>query len=320
MAKTYEVVVMDHDEGHSLGAFEGSPPGVGAEMFMTGPEFGDGPRGESGSETFVVRHVDRQCCERDGDGPREWDTDVVVVVLSEEQGRAFRPRCTCTAEDCVPADEKCDNCEGRLPDGVLSDKHVEFGNEMLAYVTTRDHPGVPLERGDFKAGSRGDLAWSFYELGQRLRRAEAASSSDLNGQVAEFHLAFDQPLARRIGLIPDDRVRLRAALIAEEAFETLEAMVLGVSGLKRETLETIKDARVAVDMVAMADGFADLDYVVEGARLEFGIDGKSVADEVHAANMRKVGGPISPTGKHLKPPGWVGPDIEGVLRRMGWRP
>lgn len=41
-------------------------------------------------------------------------------------------------------------------------------------------------------------------------------------------------------------------------------------------------------------------------------------DEVHAANMRKVGGPKCPdTGKQLKPEGWTKPDIEGVLRKHG---
>lgn len=44
-------------------------------------------------------------------------------------------------------------------------------------------------------------------------------------------------------------------------------------------------------------------------------------DEVHAANMRKAGGPKCPTtGKQLKPDGWVGPDIAGVLKRHGLIP
>lgn len=44
-------------------------------------------------------------------------------------------------------------------------------------------------------------------------------------------------------------------------------------------------------------------------------------DEVHAANMRKAGGPKCPTtGKQLKPEGWVGPDIAGVLKRNGLIP
>ncbi len=45
-----------------------------------------------------------------------------------------------------------------------------------------------------------------------------------------------------------------------------------------------------------------------------------VFDEVHAANMNKVGegGKVlrSATGKVLKPEGWVPPDVESVLERQ----
>ena len=74
-----------------------------------------------------------------------------------------------------------------------------------------------------------------------------------------------------------------------------------------------------VDLPALVDGLADLDYVVEGTRIEFGVNGTPVADEVHAANMRKADGPVDEHGKKRKPPGWVGPDIERVLREQGWR-
>jgi hypothetical protein len=81
----------------------------------------------------------------------------------------------------------------------------------------------------------------------------------------------------------------------------------------------IRTCPVRVDMVELADGFADLDYVVEGARLEFGIHGQEIADEVQRANMAKVGGPIREDGKRLKPAGWKPPDIAGVLRAQGWK-
>jgi Phosphoribosyl-ATP pyrophosphohydrolase len=48
----------------------------------------------------------------------------------------------------------------------------------------------------------------------------------LRNQVREFHLAMDVPVdAPKPTIIPDTRVRLRCALIAEEFFETLEAMM-----------------------------------------------------------------------------------------------
>ena len=144
----------------------------------------------------------------------------------------------------------------------------------------------------------------------------------LRDQVVEFHAAMDQPIRPSPSMIPDERVRLRAALIAEEFFETLEALFddgLDIDLAKRCVIEVVEGGRVRIDMPALADGLADLDYVVEGCRVEMGINGGPIAAEVHRANMTKVGGPIAANGKRLKPPGWTPPDIEGELRKQGWR-
>jgi predicted HAD superfamily Cof-like phosphohydrolase len=146
----------------------------------------------------------------------------------------------------------------------------------------------------------------------------------LRDQVREFHLAMDVPAdAERPKLIPDNRVRLRAALIAEEFFEVMGALIGPDTHLLHAAKivgECIKDRNITVSMPDLADGLADLDYVVEGTRLEFGIDGEPIAAEVHRANMTKVGGPIAPNGKRLKPEGWTPPDIEGILKKQGWKP
>jgi hypothetical protein len=72
------------------------------------------------------------------------------------------------------------------------------------------------------------LAWHEEIIMQRKRRAECASEGDtmssLSGQVREFHAVMDCPTRETPTLIPEERVRLRAALIAEEFFETMEAM------------------------------------------------------------------------------------------------
>jgi len=156
--------------------------------------------------------------------------------------------------------------------------------------------------------------------------------SKLRDQVREFHVAMAAPAdAETPTVIPDDRVRLRAALIAEEFFETIASMLaegdIAITGAARVTnaltaarhivFAAIKQLPVHVDMPELADGMADLDYVVEGTRLEFGIDGAPIAAEIHRANMAKVGGPIAPNGTRLKPE-WVPPDIEGALRAQGW--
>jgi predicted HAD superfamily Cof-like phosphohydrolase len=161
----------------------------------------------------------------------------------------------------------------------------------------------------------------------------------LSEQVAEFHAAMGLPglgpsSSEGPKVIAGERVRLRASLIAEEFFETLSAMFevdSSENDYRNEWGDDFKDAgtdiesvirnaKVKVDMVALADGLSDLDYVVEGTRLEFGIDGAPIAAEVHRSNLAKVGGPLSASGKQLKPEGWTPPDIEGELRKQGWKP
>ena len=119
-----------------------------------------------------------------------------------------------------------------------------------------------------------------------------------------------------------DRVRLRASLVMEEAIEFLEACfgANAYTGALRAQADVVINAcAVHIDLVEAVDALADIDYVVEGSRLEFGIDGGPIAAEVHRANMAKVGGPVREDGKRLKPPGWTPPDIAGELRKQGWR-
>ena len=143
--------------------------------------------------------------------------------------------------------------------------------------------------------------------------------SKLQSQVIAFHKLFGQDIAPSPSVPSKKVIDLRVRLIAEEAFEIFEALYGSYpewemcQSLIANVLLT-KEPRV--DLAKLADGFGDLDYVVEGARLAFGIDGESVADAIHAANVAKVGGKISETGKRLKPLQWQLPDIEGVLQKQ----
>lgn len=146
----------------------------------------------------------------------------------------------------------------------------------------------------------------------------------LREQLLAFHRAGDHPIADGPTIPPEDRVRLRASLIAEECFEFLEAVFEShqFERLKAEVLERIADAHVEPWLPAAADALGDIDYVVEGTRLEFGIDGAPIAAEIQRANMAKFG-PGSwkrEDGKTMKPPDWKPPDIEGALRKQGWEP
>jgi predicted HAD superfamily Cof-like phosphohydrolase len=153
----------------------------------------------------------------------------------------------------------------------------------------------------------------------------------LTRQVLEFHRQFDHPIADSPTIPSDDRVRFRARFIFEELRETIQAMFDGESpvgdGLARDKWhvaaaamkDIIDHAEVKVDLAEVVDGLADLDYVVEGTRLEFGINGEPIADEVHRANMTKWhDGKVvkREDGKTLKPPGWTPPDIAGELEKQ----
>lgn len=138
--------------------------------------------------------------------------------------------------------------------------------------------------------------------------------SDLQKHVIEFHCAFEHPIAASPTVPSDDRVRFRARLITEEYLETMRALFDWSFGEACDVLaDNIENAAVKVDLVELADGLGDLDVVVEGTRLECGIDGDPVEREIHRSNMAKLGGGRRSDGKTLKPEGWLPPDIKGLL-------
>jgi predicted HAD superfamily Cof-like phosphohydrolase len=152
--------------------------------------------------------------------------------------------------------------------------------------------------------------------------SKAEGDRMIRKQVGEFHAAFDQPTLDRPQVPSDERVKLRVRLVGEEFCEMLDA-IYGkdcVDAVRGAIAALVRDGVVAVDLVELVDALADLDYVVEGTRQEFGVDGEPVAAEVHRSNMAKVGGVKRPDGKILKPAGWTPPDIEGELLKQGWRP
>ena len=89
--------------------------------------------------------------------------------------------------------------------------------------------------------------------------------------VSEFHRKFDMPISDN-PIIPDeDRCRLRVNLIEEELNELKEAIEDG-------------------DLIAVADAFCDIQYVLSGAILEFGLGDKFklLFEEVQRSNMSKT--------------------------------
>lgn len=89
--------------------------------------------------------------------------------------------------------------------------------------------------------------------------------------VAEFHRTFKHPILPKPAIPDESRCKLRVALIAEE----------------------LKEMEVAIlqnDLVGVADALCDIQYVLSGAILEFGLADKfkELFEEVQRSNMSKA--------------------------------
>ena len=89
--------------------------------------------------------------------------------------------------------------------------------------------------------------------------------------VAQFHKTFKHPILDTPSIPSEDRCKLRVALIAEEL---------------KELEVAIKDK----DIVEVADALCDIQYVLSGAILEFGLGEKfnALFEEVQRSNMSKA--------------------------------
>lgn len=94
---------------------------------------------------------------------------------------------------------------------------------------------------------------------------------DALNQVAEFHTTFQHPILKAPAIPDENRCKLRVALIAEE-------------------LKELEVAILEKDIVGVADALCDIQYVLSGAILEFGLGDKFKAlfDEVQRSNMSKA--------------------------------
>jgi predicted HAD superfamily Cof-like phosphohydrolase len=170
-----------------------------------------------------------------------------------------------------------------------------------------------------------------------------AGSNPAAAQVHEFHKAFAHPVAY-IPNEPDRKLKeLRLKTLAEELAELGAAW--GVRVLVKVECETTTNASnytpgrqtvmelVRYDsddvevtehpVVAAADAMVDMGYFLHGTAIVSGVPFQACFNEVHAANMAKIGpdGKITrrADGKILKPEGWKPADIAEVLRKFGWR-
>jgi len=94
---------------------------------------------------------------------------------------------------------------------------------------------------------------------------------DALNQVAAFHRTFQHPILPEPAIPSPDRCKLRVALLQEELNEFQKAITDG-------------------DLVEVADALCDLQYVLAGAVLEFGLGEKfpTLFNEVQRSNMSKT--------------------------------
>lgn len=114
-------------------------------------------------------------------------------------------------------------------------------------------------------------------------------------QVREWHQNFNAPVLNSPAL-PEGRRELRLSLLEEE-------------------IKELREAVEANDMVEVLDALCDIQYVLDGAFLEFGLHPvKDIAfAEVQASNMSKLGEDGLPIlredGKILKGPNFRPPNL-----------
>jgi predicted HAD superfamily Cof-like phosphohydrolase len=89
--------------------------------------------------------------------------------------------------------------------------------------------------------------------------------------VEEFHNTFGAPVLETPQMPSNDRCELRVSLLQEE-------------------LNELKEAIENNDLVEISDALSDLQYVLSGAILEFGLGNKfnELFEEVHRSNMSKA--------------------------------
>lgn len=90
-------------------------------------------------------------------------------------------------------------------------------------------------------------------------------------KVSEFHKTFDAPILEKPQIPSEERCQLRVSLLQEE-------------------LNELKDAINDGNLVEIADALCDIQYVLSGAILEFGMGAtfNELFDEVQRSNMSKA--------------------------------
>lgn len=127
-------------------------------------------------------------------------------------------------------------------------------------------------------------------------------------KVRDFHIAFD------IGVdlpITAELLAFRRKLIEEEIAELYAEIDKGIAEIKA-------GGRIERDTLAnMMKEIADVQYIVSGMNVTFGLPAEEVFDRVHVSNMSKLGNDGKPVrredGKVMKGPNYHPPTLDDLL-------
>ena len=265
----------------------------------------------------------------------------LVIADMKDRDRVGRVRYGTPLQAFNGRDALVDAYQESLDLSVYLRQEIEERGQTVArtrsYAEASDETPLGVRAGDLLSilQSREHLRRQVTELQNAHNAIVAERRATLRARVREFFTVVGQELPERVGVPADDVVRFRVRLVVEETLELVQSVIgegstRGPDAMSPPDLlkylgdglmQLLAAAHISVDLPAFADACADIDYVVEGARLACGIDGEPIMKLVQAANLAKAGGPVRESdGKRLKPEGWLPPDVEGALVAQGWRP
>lgn len=140
----------------------------------------------------------------------------------------------------------------------------------------------------------------------------------------QFHQIYEQPIATSPCIPSFDQRKLRVKLILEE----LEEFAISSHIESPAVIEAFQQLNCSIDRVPRnegetaniiyaADALGDLDYVVAGGNLVWGIPAERVMAEIHRSNLSKLGADGRPIkredGKVIKGPGFFEPNLKKVI-------
>lgn len=140
--------------------------------------------------------------------------------------------------------------------------------------------------------------------------------------VRRFHERFDLPHRDRPGLLPRQRLAERANFMLEELIEF--AAAAGLALADDEDGETRFEVSTEPQSLAgQADALVDIVYVALGTAVQLGLTSvwHRLWDDVQRANLAKVRGASDRAHTDVvKPPGWMPPRTDDILRHAGYDP